>query len=51
MYLPYSSTGQYGGAALSAAWMARAASQGRDRPRILVTVLFTLATLPGRIWA
>jgi hypothetical protein len=51
MYQPYSSTGQYGGAALSAAWMARAASQGRDRARILVTVLFTLATLPGRIWA
>lgn len=26
-------------------WMARAASQGKDRARILVTVLFTLATL------
>jgi hypothetical protein len=26
-------------------WMARAASQGRDRARILFTVLFTLATL------
>jgi hypothetical protein len=45
MYQPYSSTGQYGGAALSAAWMARAASQGRDWARILFTVLCTLATL------
>ena len=26
-------------------WMARAASQGRDRARILFTMLFTLATL------